>query len=45
MDENECNYVGPYKYYINWHIESIHLKEKKLLECEHCGAIYNKSKK
>ena len=43
MDENECNYVGPYKYYIKRHIESINLK--KILECEHCGAIYNKGKK
>ena len=34
----QCNYVGPYKYYINWHL-------KEILECEHCGAIYNKSKK
>ena len=39
----QCNYEGPYQYYIKRHIESIHLKE--ILECEHCGAIYNKSKK
>ena len=43
VNNTTMSYVGPYKYYIKRHIESIHLKE--ILECEHCGAIYNKSKK
>ena len=36
----QCNYEGPYQYYIKRHIESIHLKE--ILECEHCGAMCKK---